>query len=331
MKRDLAANFFGVTGLGRALASTWRDQRVVVLNYHRIGDGSRSEYDRELWSATEEVFDEQVAFLARHCDVIGPGDIEAALGSRRGRHVLITFDDGYLDNYELAFPVLRRHGVPAVFFVATGFIDRPSLPWWDAIACRVRRTHAARLDLRPWIAEPLVLSDDSRAQPVKRILTAYKSLPEDEARRLLARLAEETAVDVPERVDGHWMDWDMLREMSRAGMTIGGHTVNHPVLARLAPGRQAEEIEGCAARIAGEIGRPMEYFAYPVGSRDAFDDATEECLGRLGVRYAFSYYGGIVSPSSRRYDMQRVAVESDVHRNLFRSMLQVPRVFCREP
>ena len=331
MKRNLAANIFSATGLRRVLALAWRSHCVVVLNYHRIGDGSHSPYDRNLWSATPETFDEQVGFLCRHCDVIGPDDLTTALASRSGRHVLITFDDGYLDNYELAYPILRSHGAHATFFVATGFIDRHTLPWWDAIALQVRRTRAKRLDLRPWLPDPLPLSTQHRAAAHKRILATFKALPEAQGLAFLARLRDAAAVQVPETVENHWMDWDMLREMAGSGMTIGGHTVHHPVLSRLTPARQREEIAGCARRIRDEIGTPMRYFAYPVGSRDAFNPVTEACLEELGVRHAFSYYGGLVTRESRPYDMQRVSVETDVHRNLFCSMVQLPRIFCRVP
>ena len=164
-----------------------------------------------------------MAMLARDCDVISPADIDTVAG-RKGRHVLVTFDDGYLDNYEVAYPILRRHGLPATFFIATGFIDRPRLPWWDEIAWRIRTTAAARLDLRPWLPEPLAPARGPDAA-IGAILRAYKALPADEAARMLERLRAETGQETPERVDGLWMDWNQIREMAAGGMTIGGHTV----------------------------------------------------------------------------------------------------------
>src|SRR5690606_9159232 len=133
-KKELAARALATPGIRRLLAAALPGNGVLVLNYHRVGDSSRSRYDRALWSATAEGFDAQVAFLKAECDVIALDDIDDALQRRRGRHVAITFDDGYLDNHDIAFPVLRHHGVPAAFFIATGFIDRRLLPWWDAIA-----------------------------------------------------------------------------------------------------------------------------------------------------------------------------------------------------
>ena len=327
MKKRIAARILAHTGLGRLFAAVVPPSGVLILNYHRIGDGSASPYDRELWSADADAFDAQMARLARDCDVISPADLDS-LDGRRGRHVLVTFDDGYLDNYEVAYPILRRHGVPATFFIATGFIDRPRLPWWDEIAWRVRATAAQRLDLQPWLPAPLAPADGAD-RAIGAILRAYKALPAGEAARMLGRLREQTGLETPERVDGLWMDWDMIREMAAGGMTIGGHTVDHPVLSRLPVERQREEIETCAARIRAETGRPMEYFAYPVGSQWAFDDHTRACLEAVGVRRAFSYYGGHARADSPRLDTPRMAMEPYVQMSDLGAMLWAPRLFCR--
>ena len=327
MKKRIAARILAHTGLGRLLAAVAPPSGILILNYHRIGDGSASPYDRGVWSADAEAFDAQMARLARDCDVISPADIDSVAG-RRGRHVLVTFDDGYLDNYEVAYPILRRHGVPATFFIATGFIDRPRLPWWDEIAWRVRATDAPRLDLQPWLPAPLAPAEGVDAA-IGAILRAYKALPDRESARMLERLREQTGLQTPARVDDLWMDWDMIREMAAGGMTIGGHTVDHPVLSRLPVERQREEIETCAARILAETGRPMEYFAYPVGSQWAFDDNTRACLEAAGVKRAFSYYGGHAHTDSPRLDTPRMAMEPYIQMHDLSAMLWAPRLFCR--
>jgi peptidoglycan/xylan/chitin deacetylase (PgdA/CDA1 family) len=127
-----------------------------------------------------------------------------------------------------------------------------------------------------------------------------------------------------------WMTWDMLREMKAGGMWLGGHTVNHPVLARLDRDRQAQEISGCAKRLREELGEPMRWFSYPVGGPDAFNDDTRECLRDAGVETAFSYYGGYRRFDDwDRYDVRRVAVDADVADTRFRAMLALPQAFAR--
>lgn len=328
MKRQAAAKLLSASGLGWLLAKTQRPGGVLVLNYHRIGDGSSSPYDRELWSASAEGFDAQLAFLSRQCDVISPHEIEDAFSERSGRYALITFDDGYLDNFEIAYPILRARGVPATFFIATGFIDQPALPWWDEIAWLLRSTDHDRLALQPWFPSDFLLEAD-RSGVIGELLGKYKSLPSVEADLMLQALREQMDNQRPDRTPGLWMDWDMIREMDRNGMTIGGHTMHHPVLSRLTPEQQKTEIDGCAQRLLAETGKRMEYFAYPVGKPWAFDASTEASLESAGVRRAFSYYGGLAQSSSPRFDTPRVAVEPYIGLDDMKAMAWLPQVFCR--
>src|SRR5690606_9847283 len=133
------------------------------------------------------------------------------------------------------------------------------------IAWLVRGSQKRQLDLRPWLPEPIALGAHREAQ-VHALLGKYKSLPASEAGAMLADLRTATGLSPPDTVARHWMNWDMVRQMADNGMTIGGHTMTHPILSRLPKERQRQEIEGCAARILAETGRRMEYFAYPVGS-----------------------------------------------------------------
>jgi peptidoglycan/xylan/chitin deacetylase (PgdA/CDA1 family) len=311
------------------LGNVARWKGIVGLNYHRIGDGRRSIFDRGLWSATEEGFDRQVRYLKRHFDVISPGDVASVLRVGRGRHVLVTFDDGYADNYTAAFPILKTHRVPATFFVATGFIDRPSLPWWDEIAWMIRSSKKGVLELPAFLDAPIRFDEPDREYAVRAVLKTYKRLPSSRGRAYLDAVAEAVgtgrapsdALDV----NGLWMTWDMLREMQAEGMTIGGHTVNHPILANLSREEQAREITGCESRIAAELGGAMRAFAYPVGATWAFNDDTRACLAERGVETAFSYYGGIRKLAEwDNFDIRRIAIEQSHSLADFRAMVMFP-------
>jgi peptidoglycan/xylan/chitin deacetylase (PgdA/CDA1 family) len=304
---------------------------VLALNYHRIGEAARSAYDHGLWSATVDGFDVQVGWLKSHFDIISPDDLPAVLAARTGRHVLITFDDGYRDNYTGAFPVLKRHGVPATFFVATGFIDAPALPFWDEIAWMVRTSHKASVELRPWLPTPVVFDEPDRERAVRAVLRAYKSLPAASTDEFLRAVGEAagTGRHGAAEVAGLWMTWDMLREMRTVGMSIGGHTVHHPILARLRREGQLREIAGCGRRLADELGEPMRSFSYPNGDPEAFNEDTRACLREAGVRFAFSYYGGFRTFDDwDNLDVRRVAIESDTTPDWFKAMVALPRVFA---
>lgn len=332
MKQQLLASFLAITRLRGLLARIWPTRGIVVLNYHRIGDALRSPLDRGIYSADADSFDAQMAFLKRHSDVIAPSQIDDALQSRRGRHVVITFDDGYRDNHSTALPVLRRHDLTATFFVTTGFIDQPQLPWWDEIAVRVRNCKHRSLDLRPWLPQALALADKAaREAGIHLLLRIYKELPGAQALQMLAQLREACGEDaqVEALAAQLWMDWDMIRDLDAQGMTIGGHTVNHPLLARIDDAQQWQEISTCAARLEQELGQPMHYFAYPVGSRDAFNAHTLACLKRVGVHRAFSYYGGYVRAGDPALDTRRMPVQCGTSSERFRALVELPQLFAR--
>ena len=320
MKEKLLARVLGATGLRGLLSRLARWSGVLGLNYHRIGEAGRSVYDRALWSATADGFDAQVGWLKSRADVIRPDDLPAALAARTGRYVLITFDDGYRDNYTAALPVLRRHGVPATFFIAAGFIDAPHVPWWDEIAWMVRTSRKAGVELPAWLPAPVPFDEPDRQRAVITLLRGYRALPAASTDAYLRAVGEAAGTGRhPSGAEGLWMSWDMIREMRAAGMAVGGHTVNHPVLARMSREAQRHEVAGCGRRLEAELGEPMRSFSYPVGGPDAFNEDTRACLREAGVRYGFSYYGGFRTFDDwDDLDVRRVPVESDTTLDCFK-------------
>ena len=326
------ARLVGRTGAWTVLRKVVPWNGVLCLNYHRIGDGSRSVFDRGVWSADGDVFDGHVRCLKSHFDVVTPPDLPDILRRGKGRYVLLTFDDGYLDNYRVAFPILKTHGVLATFFVATGFLDDPHLAWWDEIAWMVRTSRKHRIEANPWLSTQVVFDEPDREVAIRVLLSAYKLMPTNSNEAYLEFLAEATGSGRygPAHGDRTWMTWAMLREMRAAGMLVGGHTVNHPVLARLAPERQWEEISACGERLEHELGEPMRYFSYPVGNRSSFNTHTRACLKKAGVQYAFSYYGGVCTFDEwDDLDVRRVGIVSDMGPDWMRAIVTLPGVCGR--
>jgi peptidoglycan/xylan/chitin deacetylase (PgdA/CDA1 family) len=333
MKRVAIANllrFSGVLPLVRRFRP-WNG--VVGLNYHRVGNDWDSPYDHGVWSASAESFDAQIAWLKKRFDLICPRDLPDALRSKRGRYILITFDDGYRDNYELALPVLRRHGVPATFFITTGYLDTGRLSWWDEVAWMIRTSPRTQLDLSPWQAERIVFQTANRGHAVQSVLKLYKPLCRSAKLDFLDELSRRTESGriPPDVARDLWMTWDMVREMHRAGMEIGGHTVNHPMLANLERAEQSKEIEGSVARIAEEVGRRPRSFSYPNGGRRDFNEDTRACLTEAAIEFAFSYYGGYRTFADwDPLDIRRLSVSRETSLPIFQCTATLPSLFGRE-
>jgi len=303
---------------------------LISVNYHRIGDPEGSPLDRDTWSALAEEFDRQVGFLRNHCDVVHPRDVPDLQRRGGGRHAVITFDDGSRDGHDLALPVLRHHGVPAAFFVVTGFLDAGGAAWWDEISWMVWRSPLSALPPSDWIPTALPLGPNQPGS-VRRLLRVFKDLPSSETGRYLEWFSHATQSGRCPLGESntHWMNWNMVRSLRAADMAVGGHTISHPILTRMDRAGQAAEITGCARRLREELGEPMRWFAYPVGGPTTFDHDTREILASEGVELAFSDYGGI-----RRYDdwdafdVRRIAVEVYTAGSSFRSMVRWPTLLA---
>ncbi len=310
-RRDRAARLLTAPGV-RSLAGALPMPGLVVVNYHRIAELSDPPLDRGLWSATPDSLSDQLGLLQREFDVIAADEIERALREPRGRRVLITFDDGYRDNYELALPALRRAGLPATFFLSTGFLDRPRLPWWDEIA---------------WMARRGGLGADAAGA----LNAEYKQLPGDRCEPFLDGLGERLGCGRAPASEGAdlWMTWDMAREMRDAGMSFGGHTVDHPILARLDRDGQRHEIAESVSRLRQELGRDIDLFSYPVGLPDCFEATTRELAREAGIRFSFSNYGGYERPGAADpLDLRRTNIGHDMRLTLFESVVRWPRAFA---
>jgi peptidoglycan/xylan/chitin deacetylase (PgdA/CDA1 family) len=334
-KKEILAQALAMTGVGSLLRRLRPWKGLLVLNYHRIGEAASSPLDSGVFSATQEQFDAQLGWLKSHADVISLDDLDSAVSGSRGRFILITFDDGYLDNSELALSVLKRHAVPATFFITTGFIDGRRVAWWDEIAWMAK--HAVRhlwpnrmqVDGQPeWTA-------DETSAVIHRLLQTYKGLATAEGPAFLDEIADATGSGrCPLTNDSApWMTWDQIRELQAAGQSIGAHTVTHPVLARCCREQQRTEITESKRRIEEMLSRPVTAFSYPVGTADAFTVETEELMREAGIRWAFNFQGGYVdatrAQSADHFSLPRIAMEPNLSGPRFQAINTLPSVFAR--
>ena len=308
-KRDVAARFSASVGATALLEMLPQRRRLLVLNYHRIGDPSQTPYDSGVFSTGVEGFDEQIGYLKRHFHMT---DLEEALEEKgkpsRGTSVLVTFDDGYLDNYQAAFPVLRSHGVRAAFFLPTAFVGTGDVPWWDAVAYIVKHSVQRKFTLQYPETSDYDLDREGRQKAIDRILVACKRNDVD-TDRLIAELSRVCECARPAAgAERCFMDWNEAREMNTAGMAFGSHTHTHPILAKLTPEDQYEELSRSREIMERELGGPVRTLAYPVGLPSTFSDSTAEVAERAGYSAAFSFYGGTNEPGQfARFDIRRVA------------------------
>jgi peptidoglycan/xylan/chitin deacetylase (PgdA/CDA1 family) len=289
----------------RALGPILRKPGVIVLTYHRIL-GS----DRSLTGLPIEMFATQMRWLRDHCDPIGPEALveRAQRPSRVRPAVLVTFDDGYRDYHDLAYPVLEALRIPALVFLATSFMDGGGMLWTDEVQWAALNTRRDRVRL-PWNGEPeLPLPDaTTRAALGERARTHMKKLPD--AERRIALTALRSALGEPPRKERQMLNWDEVRRTMKL-TSFGGHSHTHPILSRLDADAADTEIRTCKERIAAETGRTPSTFAYPNGGRSDYTAETQTILRRHGFDLAFSTSEGIAGADSDWMAVKRLPTEA---------------------
>jgi len=289
---------------------------LLVLNHHRIGNPDDDLFDPGVFSATTEELDEQISVLKRqHALVTLEEAFAFADGTNKDRtprcRVLITFDDGYLDNYENAFPVLRSHGIQGVFFLCTDHIGSNYIPWWDRIAYLVKTAKQHEFTLRYPSYLAVDLDQIGLDVSLREILLHYKRPENTDGDRFVSELKDSCQGVEPPGTQRRFLNWDEAAEMLRGGMAIGSHTQTHPVLSQLGPEKQFEELAGARAILQQKLGIEADALAYPVGAKTSFTAITEKLAQEIGYRAAFSYHGGVNLPSAmKRFDLKRVHVGS---------------------
>jgi len=274
-----------------------RQKGVYCFNYHRVGEASESLYDPNVFSCNEENFEKHLQFYKTDFDVITIDELNSLTSSKerlKSRFALITFDDGYIDNYSLAFPLLKANNVPAVFFIANDFIEKDILPWWDEIAFIVKNSNQRSLKLENWNT-PITLTTESNESNVKDALQRIKADSSISMAKKIENLKSSLGVD-PRCLTPHnnlFMSWDMLSEMQSNGMTIGSQSCSHSIMSHLSIEEQKHEAQYSKKLLSDKMHKEINCFAYPVGGASAFTRSTEDILLESGYTLAFSFIAGV--------------------------------------
>ena len=297
--REILLQFLFNSGFLRSFQKRFPNY-MTVLNYHRIGNYKSRSFDtfKPNISASPESFHKQIELMAKWFNVVTPTDVVSLVKERKKLPpyaALITFDDGYFDNYQFAIPVLNSFRFPALIFLTTGHISTGKPFYWDVVAYCFYHTNYDYIKL-PLLGEYRWDTQNQLDRIIHQIAEKMKNLPGGEISKIVDSLPNELGIDmITSTFRGLMMDWNQVRELSTQGIEFGGHTITHPILSRVDPGQVKYEIEGSKAHIEKEIGKTITAFAYPNGMRDDFDNATKEFVRKAGYQIAFSLIFGSIS------------------------------------
>lgn len=276
------------TGLSAARARAIHTGRILCL--HGVSD--------DFLPAT--AFEAQLAWLTKHFSIVSLGTLLDRLATGKlTNEIALTFDDGLRNNFTAAFPLLKKFNAPATFFVCPGLVESQRWLWNQEARARLQ-----------------VLSDTEREQlasqwragaggDIEQIVAWMKTLPVDQRRdreRDLRELTSQFQATAEQRSKSDIMNRDELRSLDPGLITIGSHTVSHPILTTLSPNQLRFEIGESRRNLEDKLGRKVEYFCYPNG---VFNPAVVEQTRKV-YKAAVAGSPGFVTPGTDCHCLPRI-------------------------
>ena len=264
----------------------------------------------------ETDFDAQMRFVAEHGTPLPLrelADIVASGGVLPRRPVAVTFDDAFQNVRDVALPILEKARVPATYFISTGFVGTDRRFWVDRVEYIFNSCRAPFVRARLGDEERLlpIGTDAQRIAAIVDIKSAMKRMPPTQRDRLLAKLEEATGIDSSAADADNYrnLSWDDVRALDRSdGGEIGGHTVNHEIMAYLDDKTLESEIRDSLGALADGVGHPIDLFSYPEGQAHHFDERVIARLKKHHVSVCPSAIHGTNPVGTDPFYLRRVMV-----------------------
>src|ERR1022692_77662 len=194
-KRELLARGLFWSGATFLLGQLPERDLLLVLNYHRIGNADGDLFAHPGLFSTSDQLSDHISYLKRHVSLVTLDEalvfVDGTIHEKTRRcRVLITFDDGYLDNYEVAFPILRSHGVQGVFFLVTSWVGSGYVPWWDHITYLMKTARQRRFCLRYPADLAVDVDTNGMTKSLRDISAQYQRPDNTDPARFLRELGE---------------------------------------------------------------------------------------------------------------------------------------------
>lgn len=299
--RPLNSMAAALGGVGRVLSAP-RGPRLSILIFHRVLPRPDALLPGE---PDAEQFEERMRWVSSAFRVMPLVEATRRLrdGSLPVNAACITFDDGYADNLTIATPILAKLRLNATFFVSTGFLDGGRM-WNDTVIESVRNSRGGTLDLLSiGLGEWPCGTDAECVAAIGGLLGQLKYLPQAERSIKVAAIADHVGLSAKSDL---MMTRDQVRTLRRYGMSIGAHTVTHPILTTLPIDEARREIVEGRRDLEETLGEPVKIFAYPNGKPlQDYDHSHVQLVRELGFDAAVSTAWGVSKRDSDRFQLAR--------------------------
>ena len=315
---------------GLHVAARLSRPRAVILMYHSIVEDPRQTADSIGISQSRASFEWQMRTLAERFNAVTIGQVVefASQGRPLPPHsVVVTFDDGFADNHDVALPILKRYRVPATFYIMVNAVATGCPPWY----CRLNfafKTTAMREWKHPEHARVFPLDTaDERTEALTAAWNLGAALTGSAQEALVRQVEACLQVEPLDSRSGLMMNWDQVRVLHKAGHTIGGHTLSHPNLAHVSLEEARTEIIGCKDLLEEKIGQPIMHFSYPHPALNPqWSPQTLQITREAGFRSAVLTTQGSVRPGDEPLSLLRIPADHDCHQWIW----DLERAFLRD-
>lgn len=313
--RHLAKRALSSSGLVR-LMGNMLEPGVAVLRYHAVREDPKRNENTIGYGITHSTadFEVQMRTLAWKFHPISLDDVLESLENHCGlpkRSVVVTFDDGYADNFEIAAPILQKYGISACFYVMVGPIDNGGVPWFARIRYAVAHTKAAQ-----WTdSEGKNHVLDTPQHRTEAFWSASRCLAKSSGKqqeKLLQEMESTLDVEPLSSADCKMMSWEQVRALHKAGHIVGSHTVSHPNCAYVSCSDLDSEFLTSKKRLEDELKSPVVHFSYPSPILEPhFSSESIERSKRAGYRTAVTCSPGVVRAGDNPLSLKRVFAQSE--------------------
>ena len=306
--------------------------RVVVLMYHRVlkSDEMSRSFSNNGIIVHDNTFKKHIEYLTKHFNIISLQDLIKHLDTGtpfKDCTCLITFDDGWIDNYTNAFPVLKKYSAPALIFLPIDFIGSGNLFWQEKLAYYLHSIAANVADGKNILREKGVIdSIDLPALQISKQVTSYiASLKKLDNREIdnvlgfyLAYAQDNHALQSDNGIDSY-MNWEQVSTMHSRGISFGSHAVSHRLLSKFSDMEIEHEVSHSKKTISSRLADKVDSIAYPNGD---FNNNVINKVKKSGYKIAFSTNSGYFSVDDDPYQVRRINIHQNAANN-------VPMLLCR--
>lgn len=298
-----------------------RGRQSVILAYHRVlPEGSKElRFIQPGMYVTTQTFEKHMQYINEHYHVIALEELMKNPGVENA--CIVTFDDGWYDNYKYALPVLKKYSIPATIFLATNLIGTNTWAWPDRISYYIHFAPRDQVDaiINVILSQSQIKtasnvkgfpSIKSRAILVDELINYLKTMTEDARNSLMCLIDSRMEVLLCD-LNGQrpWMTWPEIIEMSSNNVTFGAHSHNHVILTQTNIEEAQKEIVDSKNMLLDKLGIPASMFSYPNGN---YNHELMRIIDNLGFKLAVTTRPGMLDESENPLALRRILIHNDM-------------------